>query len=96
MPTLKVTPTQLAGLGQTTHRVSSDVRGQHQQLRGQLAPLFGADWTGAASARFTALYDEFDRHARGLADALDGIGQLLVNAGSRYADAEQAIAASFG
>ena len=95
MSSLKVTPGQLEALGGTAHRVCSDVRGQHQQLKSQLSPLFGAEWVGAASAQFTALYESFDQHARGLCDALDGIGALLVRAGASYADTEQAIAASF-
>jgi WXG100 family type VII secretion target len=95
MTVLKVTPAQLQTLGATTARVSADVRGQHQQLRGQLTPLFGADWSGAAAAQFTALYQQFDTHARGLSDALDGIGALLRRAGTAYADVEQQVAASF-
>jgi WXG100 family type VII secretion target len=95
MTVLKVTPAQLQTLGATTARVSADVRGQHQQLRGQLTPLFGADWSGAAAAQFTALYQQFDTHARGLSDALDGIGALLRRAGTAYADVEQQVAAFF-
>lgn len=95
MPGLKVTPDQLSALGGAVARVSSDVRGEHQSLTGQLAPLFGADWSGAAAAQFTALYDQFDQHAKGMSDALDGIGQLLGRAGATYADVEQQIAASF-
>ena len=71
------------------------MRGEHQQLRAQLSPLFGADWSGAAAAQFTALYQDFDVHARGLCDALDGIAALLVNAGASYAEAEQQIASTF-
>jgi WXG100 family type VII secretion target len=92
---LKVTPAQLEALGGTTHRVCADVRGQHQQLKAQLTPLFGADWAGAAAAQFSALYENFDQHAKGLCDALDGIGMLLVRAGAEYAQVEQQIAASF-
>jgi WXG100 family type VII secretion target len=95
MSALKVTPAQLSGLSATIARVSADVRGEQQSLRGQLAPLFGADWSGAASAQFAGLYEQFDQHARGLSDALDGIGQLLARAGNTYADAESAIANSF-
>ncbi|SHF83573.1 WXG100 family type VII secretion target [Jatrophihabitans endophyticus] len=95
MPSLKVTPTQLVGLGGTAHRVAGDVRGQHHQLRTQLTPLFGAEWSGVAAAQFATLYENFDQHARGLADALDGIGALLQRAGGTYADAEAHIAASF-
>jgi WXG100 family type VII secretion target len=95
MSSLKVTPAQLESLGGSTHRVCTDVRGAHQSLKAQLAPLFGADWSGAAAAQFAHLYEDFDQHARGLCDALDGIGALLVRAGVSYAEVEQQIAASF-
>jgi WXG100 family type VII secretion target len=95
MSSLKVTPAQLESLGATVHRTSNDVRGQNQSLRASLSPLFGADWSGAAAAQFTALYEDFDAHAKGLSDALDGIGRLLARAGSSYAEVEQQIAASF-
>jgi WXG100 family type VII secretion target len=91
----RVTPAQLEALGAAVGRVSVDVRGQHQTLRGQLGPLFGADWAGAAAAQFTTLYEQFDLHARGMSDALDGIGQLLARAGVTYAEVEQQVAASF-
>jgi WXG100 family type VII secretion target len=92
---LKVTPEQLQTLGGTVARTSADVRGAHQNLRGQLGPLFGADWSGTAAAQFAALYEQFDQHARGLSDALDGIGQLLGRAGAAYAEVETQIASSF-
>ncbi|MDQ6851875.1 MAG: WXG100 family type VII secretion target [Actinomycetota bacterium] len=95
MSGLKVTPSQLAALSGSVTRVSGDVRASHQSLRSQLSPLFGADWSGAAAAQFTALYEQFDTHARGMSDALDGIGQLLGRAGVAYADVEQQITASF-
>jgi WXG100 family type VII secretion target len=95
MSSLKVTPAQLEALGGSTHRVCAQVRGEHQNLKTQLTPLFGADWSGAASAQFTQLYESFDQHAKGLCEALDGIGALLVRAGATYADVEQQIAASF-
>lgn len=95
MSGLKVTPDQLSALAGSVARVSTEVRGEHQTLRGQLSPLFGADWSGTASAQFAVLYENFDLHARGLSDALDGIGQLLNRAGTTYAEAESAIASSF-
>jgi WXG100 family type VII secretion target len=95
MSSLKVTPAQLEALSAAVHRRCADVRSEHHALRAQLSPLFGADWVGTASARFAALYDDFDSHARGLADALDGIGAVLGRAGVSYADMEQQIAASF-
>ncbi|MEP7180101.1 MAG: WXG100 family type VII secretion target [Pseudonocardiales bacterium] len=95
MSGFRVTPDQLSALSSSVSRVSADVRGQHQSLKSQLVPLFGADWSGAAAAQFTALYDQFDQHAKGMSDALDGIGQLLARAGATYAEVEQQIAASF-
>jgi WXG100 family type VII secretion target len=95
MAAFKVTPEQLETLGATVGRVSAEVRSEHQSLRGQLSPLFGADWSGAAAAQFTALYEQFDQHARGMSDALDGIGQLLNRAGAAYAGVEAEITASF-
>jgi WXG100 family type VII secretion target len=92
---LKVTPSQLAALSATIARVGAEVRSEHQGLKAQLGPLFGADWAGAAAARFAALYEQFDQHARGMSDALDGIGVLLGRAGTAYAEVEQQIAASF-
>lgn len=91
----KVTPQQLDALGGTCNRTATDVRSQHATLRAQLTPLFGADWSGAAAAQFTALYEQFNRNAQGLSEALDGIGQLLTHAGQSYAAVEQQIAASF-
>jgi WXG100 family type VII secretion target len=92
---LRVTPDQLSTLSSAVARASAEVRGEHQNLHGQLSPLFGADWSGAAAAQFTALYEQFDKHARGMSDALDGIGHLLARAGSTYAEVEHQIAASF-
>lgn len=95
MSSLRVTPAQLESLGGSTHRICGEVRGRNQQLRASLSPLFGADWSGAAAAQFSALYEEFDSHARGLADALDGIAGMLVRAGASYAEVEAQIASSF-
>jgi WXG100 family type VII secretion target len=92
---LRVTPQQLNALGTSCNRTANDVHAQHQSLRGQLSPLFGADWSGAAASQFTALYEQFNRNAEGLAAALEGIGRLLGQAGSSYAAVEQQIAASF-
>lgn len=95
MSVLKVTPQQLASLGGSCNRTATDVRGQHSSLRAQLTPLFGAEWSGAAAAQFTVLYEQFNKNAEGLAAALDGIGRLLSQAGASYAAVEEQIAASF-
>lgn len=95
MSGLRVTPAQLEALSGAVARTSGDIRAQQHSLRTQLGPLFGTDWAGAAAAQFTALFEQFDSHARGMSDALDGIGALLGRAGASYAEVEQQIAASF-
>ena len=95
MSGFKVTPDQLNTMGVSCGRTAADVRGQHSSLRGQLSPLFGNDWSGAAAAQFAELYEQFDSNARGLTEALDGIGRLLGQAGQSYASVEQQITASF-
>lgn len=92
---LRVTPEQLQAMAGTVAKTAADERSATQVLRSQLSPLFGADWSGSASAQFTTLFDQFVVHAQGMADALDGIGQLLGRAGAAYADVESQIAASF-
>ncbi|SDJ33245.1 WXG100 family type VII secretion target [Frankineae bacterium MT45] len=92
---LKVTPEQLQTLSGTTSRTSAEIRLSQQSLKGQLAPVVGSEWSGAAATQFAALYEQFDVHAAGLCDALDGIGRLLGQAGASYAEVEQRIAASF-
>ena len=95
MSALRVTPVQLQTLSGTVTRTSAGVRSAHQSLTSSLSPLFGAEWSGTAAGQFTTLYEQFDQHARGLSDALDGIGRVLNQAGIAYADVEQQIAASF-
>ncbi len=95
MAGFKVTPQQLSTLGVTCGRTATEVRGQHSSLRGQLSPLFGAEWSGSAAAQFTELYDQFNSNAQGLGEALEGIGRLLGQAGQSYASVEQQITSSF-
>lgn len=92
---LKVTPDQLKTMSGSVSRTAADVAGAHTTLKHQLGPLFGADWSGSAASQFSALYERFDQHAKGLNEALSGIGVLLHSAGTTYANAEQQITASF-
>ena len=59
-----------------------------------MLPISGT-WTGQAQDRFQALYDEWNRSAQGLQQALAGISQLLSQAGQSYDEAERRIAGSF-
>lgn len=95
MSGIKVTPEQLQGLSGQVSRGSGEIEGQLRALSNTVAPLVGGDWAGQAQQRFTALWDEWQRSAQGLKHALDGISQLMNQAGSAYAQAEQSIASTF-
>ena len=95
MSGIKVTPEQLQALSGQVGRGSGEIEGQLRALSNTVAPLVGGDWAGQAQQRFTALWDEWQRSAQGLKHALDGISQLMGQAGTSYAQAESQIASSF-
>ncbi|HZG94825.1 MAG TPA: WXG100 family type VII secretion target [Mycobacteriales bacterium] len=92
---IKVTPEQLAAVSGRVNTGASRVDGVLGELSSAVAPL-GSDWAGAAQVRFQSLWDDWQRNARGLHDALTGISSLMSQAGSSYAQAEEQIASSFG
>jgi WXG100 family type VII secretion target len=94
MAGIRVTPEQLASMSGRVSSGAAHIEGELAGLAGSLAPL-GGDWAGVAQQRFEALWAEWQRSARGLHEALSGISALLAQAGSHYAEAEQAIAGSF-
>jgi WXG100 family type VII secretion target len=95
MSGIKVTPEQLQALSGQVARGSGEIEGQLRALSNTVAPLVGGDWAGQAQQRFTALWDEWQRSAQGLKHALDGISQLMNQAGTAYQQAEQSIASTF-
>ena len=95
MSGIKVTPEQLSALSGSVARGSGEIEGQLRALGSTVSPLVGGDWAGQAQQRFTALWDEWQRSAQGLKHALDGISQLMNQAGTAYANAESQIASSF-
>ena len=95
MSGIKGTPEQLSALSGSVARGAGEIEGQLRSLGSTVAPLVGGDWAGQAQQRFTALWDEWQRSAQGLKHALDGISQLMNQAGTAYAQAESQIAGSF-
>jgi WXG100 family type VII secretion target len=84
-----------SGSSRRTTWQGSASRRSSSSLAGSLAPL-GGEWAGVAQQRFEALWAEWQRSARSLHEALTGISTLLNQAGVHYAEAEHAIAGSFG
>jgi WXG100 family type VII secretion target len=95
MAGIRVTPEQLQALSGRVSGGASSIEGELSSLAGALSPL-GGDWAGVAQQRFESLWAEWQRSARGLHEALTGISTLLNQAGTHYAEAEHAIAGSFG
>src|SRR4051812_16733686 len=60
-----------------------------------MADLAGT-WTGSAAAAFQDLYQEWDRTARQMKEALDNIGRSLNKAGTDYDALEQQLTSQFG
>jgi WXG100 family type VII secretion target len=92
---IKVTPEQLHQVSSQLVRGASDINGINTQLESTVSPL-ASEWVGLAQARFQELWAQWQHSARELNEALNGISQLMGQASTNYADAEQAIAASFG
>jgi WXG100 family type VII secretion target len=95
MAGIRVTPEQLQGMSRRLSSGAANIEGELSGLAGSLAPL-GGEWAGVAQQRFESLWAEWQRSARGLHEALTGISTLLNQAGVHYAEAEHAIAGSFG
>ena len=94
MSRITVTSEELHTLSSQVAAGSNQIQNQLGQLQGQVSAVVGGDWAGQASGQFQVLYDEWNRSAAGLKDALDGISRLLNNAGTQYQSTEDAIRAS--
>jgi WXG100 family type VII secretion target len=94
MTGIRVTPDQLQTLAGRVRTGAGTIDGELHSLAGSLAPL-GGDWAGQAQAQFQALWADWQRNAKGLNEALQGIATLLQGAGAAYQQAEDAVASSF-
>lgn len=94
MTAFSVTPAELVSLSQQVQGSAAQIEGELATLRSRILPI-GSSWTGQAHAQFEALYDEWNRGAQALQQALAGISALLAHAGQGYDEAERRIASSF-
>jgi WXG100 family type VII secretion target len=95
MTGIKVTPAELVVLSGGVAQGSAQIDGILAGLARQLAPLLGTTWVGQASTQFTDLWEQWHRSAAQLNASLQGVSQLLSQAGDAYAQAENQIATSF-
>jgi WXG100 family type VII secretion target len=94
MSLIKVTSEELHTLSSNVMSGSNNIQDQLSRMQGEVLAVVGGEWQGAASGQFHTLYDEWNRSAAGLKDALDGISRLLANAGTQYQTTEDAIRSS--
>ena len=94
MTAFRVTPAELMDLSRQVQGSAGSIEAELGGLRSRVAPI-GATWSGQAQERFQLRYEEWNRSAQGLQQALGGISQLLGQAGMSYDDAERRIAGSF-
>jgi WXG100 family type VII secretion target len=92
---IRVTPEQLHTVSMGVARGSTEIDSTLAGLRGQVLPMVGGEWAGAASAQFTAMFEQWQRAANELSQALRGISHLLAGAGAGYAQVERDIVTSF-
>jgi WXG100 family type VII secretion target len=95
MSLIKVTSEDLHQLSSQVSTGSASIQDQLARLAGEVTSVVGGDWQGSASSQFEALWEEWQKSAAGLRDALDGISRLLNNAGTQYQSTEDSIRASF-
>ena len=94
MSLIKVTAEDLHSLSSQVSTGSTQIQDQLSRMQNEVLNVVGGDWQGAASGQFNSLWDEWQRSAAGLKDALDGISRLLNNAGTQYQSTEDAIRTS--
>ena len=94
MSLIKVTSEELHTLSTNVQTGSNSIQDQLSRMQGEVLSVVGGEWQGAASGQFHSLWDEWQRSAAGLKDALDGISRLLGNAATQYQTTEDAIRTS--
>jgi WXG100 family type VII secretion target len=95
MSGIKVTPDQLRAVSGQLASGAANIEGTLGQLTGTVAPL-GSDWAGVAQARFQELWNQWQKSAKTLNEALIGMSRLMQQAGQAYQSTEDAVARAFG
>lgn len=91
---VKVSTGDVAAKAQRIQAEAIEIESRLAQLTSAMADLAGS-WTGQAAAAFQDLYQGWDKTARQVKDALEGIGRSLNKAGSDYDSLEQSLVSQF-
>ena len=88
---ISVTPDQLRQESSHVVTKAGDARSEFATLRTRLQGL-EAMFTGEAQDRFQDRYVEWDQHANGLVDALEGLGKFLETAANAIEETDKQLA----
>jgi WXG100 family type VII secretion target len=94
MGLLKVTAEELQSVSGQLNGASANITAENARALGLVNGLVGQGWEGSASGQFNVLFNEWKTSADKLIESLNGISQLLGNAGTTYAETEASIARS--
>lgn len=94
MSAILVTPQVLIDTSGRVSARAGEIDGTLGQL-GSSVEALASEWQGQAQIRFRELYAQWQRSATELNRALIGIATLLSQAGTAYAENEQAVARAF-
>jgi WXG100 family type VII secretion target len=94
MSYIKVTAEELHGVSSRLNSSAQAINETNASAMAQVNGLVGAGWEGSASAQFNALFTSWKQAADQMQQALNGISQLLNNAGTAYQQTEEQIRTS--
>ncbi len=92
MAAIKVTSEQVESVSKQLQGGSEEVSQKLAQMEGQVKGLVDAEWQGAASDSFREMYEKWQRGARDVKEALDGISTMLGQAAKTYQETEDQLA----
>jgi WXG100 family type VII secretion target len=88
---IKVTAEELQSVSTQLNGAASEIGGQNATALNMVNGLVGQGWEGAASSQFDSLFTTWKTSADNLLRSLEGISQLLSQAGVAYSETEQSI-----
>lgn len=91
---VKVSTGDVASKAQRIQAEAADIEARLSQLTAAMGELAGT-WTGSAASSFQDMYHNWDRTARQMKEALDGIGRSLNSAGQDYDALESKLTSQF-
>lgn len=92
MPNLEVTFESLSATSSDLGKGGGEIDHQLNSMESKVRDLTNAGWKGSASSAFQELWDQWQRGAKDVREALEGIGQMASEAARTYEETEQQLA----